>query len=88
MYRSSAKRREAVMVILPEAELLNDEDRRQYALLTIGLGMPGSGMVRYGAAMYFHRSGRMGADLLEAYRICCKLDHEDVLAVMASRKRG
>lgn len=70
---------------LHSGEFHDDEDRRQYALLKTPLGKPGSGMVRYGAAMYFHRSGRLTTDLLEAYRICCKLDHEDVQDVMASR---
>ena len=70
---------------LRSEELHNDEDRRQYSLLKTPLGKPGSGMARYGAAMYFHRSGRMTPELLEAYRICCKLDHEDVQDVLASR---
>ena len=70
---------------LHSAELHSEEDRRQYSLLTTPLGKPGSGMVRYGAAMHFHRSGRMKPEMLEAYRICCKLDHEDVQDVMASR---
>jgi len=60
---------------LHSAELHSEEDRRQYSLLTTPLGKPGSGMVRYGAAMHFHRSGRMKPEMLEAYRICCKLDH-------------
>ena len=73
---------------LHSAELHSEEDRRQYSLLTTPLGKPGSGMVRYGAAMHFHRSGRMKPEMLEAYRICCKLDHEDVLAVLKSREKS
>lgn len=42
-------------------------------------------MVRYGAAMHFHMTGRIGAELLEAYRICCKLDGEDPVAVWRAR---
>ncbi|WP_291002377.1 hypothetical protein [Hoeflea sp.] len=62
------------------------EDREQLALLRLPLGAPGSGMARYGAAMYFYRSGKLDADLLEAYRICCNLDSEDPDAVARSRR--
>lgn len=61
------------------------EDGRQLALLTLPLGQPGSGMIRYGAAMYFYRRGMLDADTLEAHRICCNLDFEDPKAVASSR---
>ncbi|MEM8811804.1 MAG: hypothetical protein AAGF59_04235 [Pseudomonadota bacterium] len=41
------------------------------------LGEPGSGRVRYAAAMHLYQIGQMDAETLERYRICCKLDHED-----------
>jgi len=66
--------------------LKSDEDRRQFVLLSTPLGEPGSGMTRYGAAMYFNRIGLLGVELLEAYRICSKLDAEDPAAVAASRR--
>ncbi len=55
------------------------EGVRQQALLSTGVGLPGSGAVRYGAAMYFYQRGDMSAELLEIYRCCCKLDNEDPL---------
>ena len=61
------------------------EDERQLALLTLPLGQPGSGMIRYGAAMYFYRRGMLDTDTLEAHRICCNLDFEDPQAVARSR---
>lgn len=67
-----------------EAE--NEQDRKQLGLLRLPLGEPGSGMHRYGAAMYFHKQGKLDAELLEAYRICCNLDHEDPERVLRSRK--
>ena len=62
------------------------EDREQLALLRLPLGAPGSGMHRYGAAMYFYRRGKLNADMLEAYRICCNLDSEDPETVARSRQ--
>ncbi|MCY0095834.1 hypothetical protein [Hoeflea ulvae] len=63
----------------------NEEDARQLQLLTLPLGAPGSGWHRYGAAMYFYQRGKLDADSLEAYRICCNLDFEDPEAVARSR---
>ena len=53
----------------------------QKQLLTTDVGLPGSGRVRYGAAMYFYARGVMQADMLEIYRICSKLDREDPIEV-------
>lgn len=61
------------------------EDREQFDILRLPLGEPGSGLSRYGAAMYFYRRGKLDADHLEAYRICCNLDFEDPEAVVRSR---
>lgn len=52
---------------------------RQQALLSTAVGLPGSGAIRYGAAMYFHQQGEMSTELLEIFRCCCKLDNEDPL---------
>ncbi|MDP3523687.1 MAG: hypothetical protein Q8S27_03855 [Hoeflea sp.] len=62
------------------------QDREQLALLGLPLGEPGSGLARYGAAMYFYRAGKLDAEQLEAYRICCNLDAEDPDAVARSRR--
>lgn len=53
------------------------EETRQRRLLSTAVGLPGSGVARYGAAMYFYQRGEMSAELLEIYRCCCKLDNED-----------
>lgn len=62
------------------------EDREQLKLLHLPLGEPGSGMHRYGAAMHFYKRGKLSADQLEAYRICCNLDFEDPALVAHSRE--
>ncbi|MBC7284407.1 hypothetical protein [Hoeflea sp.] len=61
------------------------EDREQLELLRLPLGELGSGLARYGAAMYFFKRGKLDADQLEAYRMCCNLDFEDPAAVARSR---
>jgi hypothetical protein len=58
------------------------EDRLQYDLLTAPAGAPGSGRIRYAAAMYFHQRAMIGEQALEAYRICCKQDGEDPLNML------
>ena len=61
------------------------EDHEQLKLLRLPLGEPGSGLARYGAAMHFFKRGKLDADRLEAYRMCCNLDFEDPDAVARSR---
>ncbi len=63
-----------------------EELERQRELLATPLGEPGSGMVRYAAAMSLHLAGELAADVLEAYRICCKLDDDDPRAVAQMRR--
>jgi hypothetical protein len=46
-------------------------------LIATPLGQPGSGRVRYGAAMALHRAGELGDAALEVYRICAAKDAED-----------
>jgi hypothetical protein len=62
------------------------EDERQLELLRLPLGRQNSGLHRYGAAMYFYQCGKLDADRLEAYRICCNLDSEDPGLVAHSRR--
>lgn len=64
-----------------------DTEKQQRELLQTPLGVPGSGFVRYGAAMYFYAIGKLSAERLEAYRICCNLDSEDPMAVEVHRHR-
>ncbi len=56
---------------------------RALALIAAPLGEPGSGRVRYGAAMALYQAGRIGAGALEIYRICANLDGQDPAALLA-----
>ena len=47
------------------------------------VGEAGSGYMRYSAAMYFHKAGKLSLELLEIYRRCCKFDNEDPREVAA-----
>ena len=62
-----------------DAPVIDDEWERQKALLLTAIGQPGSGFVRYAAAMFFYRAGLMSAEMLEIYRRCCVQDDEDPL---------
>tara|TARA_R110002126_G_scaffold176641_1_gene325384 strand:- start:76650 stop:76874 length:225 start_codon:yes stop_codon:yes gene_type:complete len=57
------------------------EDEAQKRLLNTPPGPARSGIERYSAAMHFYQNGKLSAELLEIYRICCKLDHEDPIRV-------
>ena len=46
------------------------------------LGQPGSGRVRYGAAMELWRQGRISAEVLEVYRIASPHDRRDPLTML------
>ncbi|MEP3439247.1 MAG: hypothetical protein ABJN75_21060 [Hoeflea sp.] len=70
---------------MPWIEPENADEERQLKLLLLPLGAPGSGMHRYGAAMFFYQCGKLDAEQLESYRICCNLDFEDPDAVALSR---
>ncbi len=54
-----------------------DEIGAAEALLATPPGLPGSGRVRYGAAMLLWQGGRLSPPALECYRICANLDGED-----------
>ncbi|MFT4152175.1 MAG: dimethylsulfonioproprionate lyase family protein, partial [Paracoccaceae bacterium] len=55
------------------------------AALATPPGVPGSGRVRYGAAMALNRAGAISDAVLEVYRICSPLDAEDPAGLMAAR---
>ncbi len=59
-------------------------DQARVSLAT-PVGVPGSGRLRYGAAMTLWCAGVMGAERLECYRICAHLDGMDVGWVMQDR---
>lgn len=59
-------------------------DQRQLALLNTPLGQPGSGRLRYGAAMYFQQQGKLDTRILEAFRMAAANDAEAVDLVLAA----
>ena len=48
------------------------------AFLHVPLGEPGSGRVRYGAAMALYARGEISAEVLEVYRVAAAHDSRDV----------
>jgi hypothetical protein len=54
-------------------------------LIHTPLGQPGSGRVRYGAAMALHARGQLSEAALEVYRICSPLDAQDPAPLLAER---
>jgi hypothetical protein len=52
------------------------------ALLVTPLGQPGSGRVRYGAAMALHAAGEISDAALEVYRVCAARDGQDPKALL------
>lgn len=58
-------------------------DAEAWADLRTPLGRPGSGLVRYAAAMHLRQRGLIDDATLERYRICCRLDAEDPAAAHA-----
>ena len=53
--------------------------------LAIPLGQPGSGRLRYSAAMAQYRTGHLSAEALEVFRICSPRDGEDPAGLLAAR---
>lgn len=49
-------------------------------------GLPGSGRLRYGAAMTLHAAGLIGFETLEVYRILAMTDAEDPARLLALRR--
>ena len=67
------------------SDALPDETSRTRAQLTTPLGLPGSGRLRYAAAMSLHRQGRLSPEALEVYRICSPRDAEDPVRLLVAR---
>ena len=53
--------------------------------LMIPPGLPGSGRLRYAAAMQLNRAGRLSPEALEVFRICSPRDAEDPLTLLNQR---
>ena len=56
------------------------------ALLHAPLGVPGSGRVRYGAAMALWRAGDISAEVLEVYRVAAAHDGRDPLVTLREHR--
>lgn len=67
---------------------MTDEDRKNWALILTPAGEEWSGRARYAAAMYFYRKNEMSAEVLEIYRICSRIDHEDAVDTLKAYKMG
>jgi hypothetical protein len=60
-----------------------DETARQLEFLLAPIGEPGSGAVRYAAAMHFYQKRMIGEDVLEIFRICAPNDMLDPIAELS-----
>ena len=67
---------------------MTDEEKENWALILTPSGEEWSGRARYAAAMYFYRKGEMSAEVLEIYRICSRLDHEDAVDALKAYHMG
>ena len=61
---------------------MDEQTRSNWDLIRTPPGTPWSGRTRYAAATYFYHHGAMSAEVLEVYRICCRLDAEDPLDIL------
>ena len=67
---------------------MTDEERENWMLIMTPPGEEWSGRARYAAAMYFYRRHEMSAEVLEIYRICSRIDHEDAVNALKAYKMG
>ncbi|MGV3552206.1 hypothetical protein [Rhizobium sp.] len=67
---------------------MDDEERENWALIMTPAGEEWSGRARYAAAMYFFRRNEMSAEVLEIYRICSRIDHEDAVDALKAYRMG
>jgi hypothetical protein len=65
-----------------------EEYEENWSLILTPTGEEWSGRTRYAAAMYFYRKGEMSADVLEIYRICSRIDHEDAVDALKAYRMG
>ena len=62
---------------------MTEEDARERAALATPVGLPGSGRVRYAAAMHLYYRGELSPDALEVYRVLALIDGEDPAPLLA-----
>jgi hypothetical protein len=67
---------------------MDDETLSNWKLIRTPAGEEWSGRARYAAAMHFYRAGEMSADVLEIYRICSRIDHEDAVDALKAYRMG
>ena len=67
---------------------MTNDDGNYWQLIATPAGVDQSGRIRYAAAMHFYQSGQMSAEVLEFYRICSRLDHEDAATGIAGLAGG
>lgn len=67
---------------------MDQERLEQWRLILTPPGEEWSGRARYAAAMYFYRAGEMSDEVLEIYRICSRLDHEDAVDALRAYRMG
>ena len=67
---------------------MTDEDFRHWQEILTPPGVAWSGRARYAAAMHFYFLDLMTAEVLEIYRICARLDHEDPLDALRAYHLG
>lgn len=65
-------------------QVVTMEDARQLAYLRTACEEPGSGSVRYSAAMYFYWRGMISDETLEVYRVCSGIDRENPIDTLAA----
>lgn len=61
---------------------------RNWMLIRSPLGENWSGRTRYAAAMFFYQRGEMTSEVLEVYRLCSRLDHQDPRPIIRDRGIG
>lgn len=59
-----------------------------WATLASTSAAPWAGRARYAAAMTLYQRHEIPAEVLEIYRICCRRDGDDALAVLSLRGIG
>jgi hypothetical protein len=64
------------------------EHDNELQCLTFTPGVAGSGLMRYAAAMYFHKAGKLDLETLEFYRALSKDDNADPLRVAKAAGAG
>ena len=67
---------------------MDAEELENWSLIMTPAGEEWSGRARYAAAMYFYRTGEMSAEVLEIYRICSRIDHEDAVDALKAYRMG